>query len=224
MRRPPSYSDSFLFLSPRHKVNYEEELIGTDVVPCKEEVPVPESWSQSILFFIFKGSFHILCISAFETTFYFLYVNRSEDAGIFTTINTYYQPLVQGCSTRWGNGTKWLVHELFINAINKTTVDAEGLAAYNARTAYNATLVFQSSLYSLACFAVCVGIAIISRVNQWKVNWTPMFVEHLLFIAVLAAYEFFFYTTIIYNYSTLSTAELNKYIIDGLASCAMAPK
>jgi hypothetical protein len=47
-----------------------------------------------------------------------------------------------------------------------------------------------------------------------------MFIEHLLFIGVLAAYEFFFYTTIIYNYSTLSTPELNKYIVDGLASCA----
>jgi len=217
MRRPPSYSDSFIFISPRHKVNYEETLL-------EPEAPTTEPWSQSILFFIFKGSFHILCISVFETTFYFLYVNRSEDAGIFGTINTYYQPLVEGCATRWANGTKWLVHELFTYAVNKTTVDAEGVAAYTARSAYNTRLVLQSSLYSVACLVLCIGIAAISIVNQWKVKWTPIFVEHVLFISVLAAYEFFFYTTIIYNYSTLSTAELNKYILDGLASCAMRPQ
>ena len=238
MRRPPSYSDSFLFISPRHKLNYEEELLELGVhsvepevpltepeVPLAEpEVPLAESWTQWTLCFIFKGSFHIFCISVFETSFYFLYVNRSEDAGIFSTINTYYQPLVEGCSTRWANGTKWLVNELFIYAVNKTSVDAEAITAYNARTAYNTRLILQSSLYSVVCLAVCIGIAIICVVQKWKVNWAPMFLEHVLFIGVLAAYEFFFYTTIIYKYTTLSTAELNKYIVDGLASCATAPQ
>ena len=245
MRRPPSYSDSFLFISPRHTLNYEEELLELGVPLAEPTVPLaeptvplaeptvplaeptvpgaePESWSQWTLCFIFKGSFHILCISVFETSFYFLYVNRSEDAGIFSTINTYYQPLVEGCSTRWANGTKWLVDELFMYAVNKTRVDAEAITAYNARAAYNNTLILQSSLYSVVCLAVCIGIAIIYVVQKWKVNWGPMFLEHILFIGLLAAYEFFFYTTIIYKYTTLSTAELNKYIVDGLASCAMA--
>jgi len=221
MRRPPSYSDSFIVLSPRHKLNYEEDLLdaveGVEI-PVKEIEP--ESWSQCILLFAFKGSFHIFCISVFETTFYFLYVNRSEDAGIFNTINTYYSPLVNDCRTQWTNGTKWFIKELFTYSINKSVIDAEGSAAAAARTSYNATLIVQSSIYSLVCFIACVGIICICVYNKWKVAWAKIFLENMLFIAVLAAYEFFFYNTIIYKYTTLSTPELNKYIVDGLASCA----
>jgi len=222
MRRPPSYSDSFIVLSPRHKVNYEEDFLDS-VEPAAEE-PEEESYAQCGLLFIFKGSLHIFCISVFETTFYFLYINRSEDAGIFNTINTYYSPLINDCETTWTNGTRWLVQELLTYSINKTLVDAQGTDAYAVRSAYNATLIVQSSMYSLASCILCVGIVFICICNKWKVSWTRIFLENMLFIAVLAAYEFFFYNTIIYKYTTLSTSELNKYIIDGLASCAMPSK
>jgi len=217
MRRPPSYSDSFIILSPRHKLNYEEELLD----PEPEAEAEAESWSQCVLLFVFKGSFHIFCISVFETTFYFLYVNRSEDAGILGTINTYYAPLIDDCQLRWSNGTKWLVRELLTFSINQTVVDAQGAAAAAARTTYNTSLILQSSLYSVATLFVCVGIICICFYNKWKVSWAKIFLENMLFISVLAAYEFFFYNTIIYKYMTLSNAELNRYIVDGLASCAL---
>jgi hypothetical protein len=41
-----------------------------------------------------------------------------------------------------------------------------------------------------------------------------------MFVLLLGLYELFFFRTIIYNYDTLSTAELNQYIVDGLARCA----
>ena len=217
MRRPPSYSDSFIVLSSRYKVNYEEELLE----PATQEEPV--SWAPVTLLFAFKGSFHILCISIFETTFYFLYVNRSEDEGIFNTINTYYSPLVQDCSTHWSNGTRWFIHELLTYSMNKTVVDAAGTDASVVREAYNNRLIIQSSLYSLGCLIVCVGIIIVFVYKRWPVSWRNVCAENLLFIGVLAVYEFFFYNTIIYKYRTLSTQEINKYIIDGLASCAIWP-
>ena len=218
MRRPPSYSDSFIVLSPRHKIHYEEELLE-EVVAEATESP-KESWSQCILLFFFKGSFHIFCISVFETSFYFLYVNKSEDAGIFNTINTYYEPLIKDCATQWTNGTKWVVEELFTYSINRTVIDALGAAAQDERKASNTALILQSSAYSLVCLVVCGAIVCICLYNKWKVSWPHIFLENMLFIGVLAAYEFFFYNTIIYKYTTLSTPELNKYIVDGLASCA----
>ena len=214
MRRPPSYSDSFLVISPRYKLNYEEELLE----PPPVEPPV--SWVPVTLLFAFKGSFHILCISIFETTFYFLYVNRSEDKGIFNTINTYYNPLVQDCSTQWSNGTKCFIRELLTYSINQTAVDAAGVQASVSRQAYNDRLILQSSLYSVGCLIVCMCIVGIFIYKQWPVSWVNVCTENLLFIGVLAAYEFFFYNTIIYKYTTLSTQELNKYIVDGLASCS----
>jgi hypothetical protein len=211
MRRPPAYSDSFLVIAPKYTLNYEEPLL---------EAEPKESWTQWALLFIFKGSFHILCISAFETTFYFLYVNKSEDAGIVGTINTYYQPLVRDCA-QWSNGTKWLVREVLTYSINASRIDVEGQAASSERTAYNNGLILQSTLYSVGTLVLCLGIVGISLCRKWKVAWSTIFLENMLFIGVLAAYEFFFYNTIIYKYKTLSTAELNRYIVDGLASCAL---
>jgi len=186
--------------------------------PAVEE---PVSWIPTILLFAFKGSFHILCISVFETTFYFLYVNRSEDKGIFDTINTYYGPLIHDCSTQWSNGTKWFIRDLLTYSINQTLVDTAGIQAFAARQAYNQRLIIQSSLYSLGCVGVCGAIIAIFVCKKWPVSWANVCAENLLFIGVLAAYEFFFYNTIIYRYTTLSTAELNQYIVDGLASCAL---
>ena len=225
MRRPPSYSDSFIVLSPRYKINYEEELLEVAEAETETEgAPEADSCSctKVALLFAFKGSFHILCISIFETTFYFLYVNRSEDAGIFNTINTYYNPLIEDCSLHWTNGTKWLVGQILSHSINKTAIDAAGAAAYVKRSTYNEILILHSSLYSLACFILCSTIVAIFLCKKWPVSWTKVCGENLLFIGVLAAYEFFFYNTIIYNYATLSTEELNKYIMDGLATCTRA--
>lgn len=211
MRRPPAYSDSFIVIAPKYTLNYEE--------PFLEPEP-KESWTQWSLLVVFKGSFHILCISVFETVFYFLYVNKSEDAGIVGTINTYYQPLIRGCA-QWPNGTKWVVRELLTHSVNQTRVDEEGQAAAAGRTAYNNGLILQSALYSVGTLVLCVGIVGVSLYKKWKVAWGTIFLENMLFIGVLAAYEFFFYNTIIYNYKTLSTAELNRYIVDGVASCAL---
>ena len=211
MRRPPAYSDSFLVIAPNYTLNYDEPLL---------EAEPKESLTQWSVLFLFKGSFHILCISAFETTFYFLYVNKSEDAGIVGTINTYYQPLVRDCA-QWPNGTKWLLHELLTYSVNQTLVDATGVAATSERTTYNNGLILQSALYSVGTLLLCLGIVGVSLCKKWKVAWGTIFLENMLFIGVLAAYEFFFYNTIIYKYKTLSTAELNQYIVDGLASCAL---
>jgi hypothetical protein len=225
MRRPPSYSDSFLVIPYRNKelaVNYpeyHEPLLGVPV--ATEPAAQDASWGLTTTIFLFKGSFHILCISVFETTFYFLYVNRSEDAGILSTIDTYYKPLVEDCTTRWTNASRWLVKELLVYGINQTAINTAGVSASAERIAYNNTLIVKSSLYSGFAFLVCASLVCIVHWAKWKVSWSIILLENILFIAVLAVYEFFFYNTIIYKYLTLSTPELNKYIVDGIAQCSL---
>jgi hypothetical protein len=224
MRRPPSYSDSFLVIPYRkrdHETPYEEELLAVPeavLTSPSEQV----TWWCTITLFLFKGSFHIFCISAFETAFYFLYVNRSEDAGILSTIDMYYKPLVEQCSTRWSNTSRWLVNELFLYGINQTAIDSLGTSAYTARMEFNHSLLVTASLYSVTTGAFCVVLIWIVIRAKWPVQWHTLLLENTLFIAALAAYEFFFYNTIIYRYLTLSSAELNKYIIDGLSTCRLA--
>ena len=158
MRRPLSYSDSFLVLGTSDMM-LTPILVPTTPRPTIQipPIPVPEeeiptfrpSRNRNVLCFLFafKGSFHILLISAFETLFYFLYVNKSENAGILTTINTYYTPLVNDCQTKWGNGTKWLLREILEHELNVTAIDAAGRQDAAFRAAYNHSLLVWSSMY-----------------------------------------------------------------------------
>ncbi len=217
MRRPPSYSDSFLVLPGTPGASLEPL-----VIPGSEETLPPPAeeaaWPRRVTIFLFKGATHVLFISAFETAFYFLYVNKSEDAGILGTINTYYQPLVRGCSV-WSNTTKWVLQE-FLKEVDAAAIDATGAAAEAARLTYNHGLLIWSSMYSVICLAVCLGAVGVVKWQRWSVPWGRILTENLLFVAILGAYEAFFFRTIIYNYDTLSTPELNRYIVDGLEQCA----
>ena len=200
----------------------EQEQAQEQDVP---EEPRLQPRSRAVLCFLFtfKGSFHLLLISAFETLFYFLYVNKSENQGILTTINTYYQPIVENCQQNWSNTTKWLVGEFLAHDVNVPQIDASGLEGAAQRTAYNQHLLIVSAMYSVICFILCILATAFVRWKKWDIPWKRMLVENLLFVLVLGLYEVFFFRTIIYNYDTISTSELNMYIIDGLEQCVLLP-
>jgi hypothetical protein len=168
----------------------------------------------------FKLSFHLFLISGFETLFYFLYVNRTEDAGILKTIDTYYQPIVANCSTGWSNNTKILVSEILQNIVNITQVDQTGQESDQEQSVYNRHLLNLSIVYSGVCAILCTGAALYGKWQQWKVPWGRMIAENISLVVILGLYELFFFKTIIYNYDTMSSAQLNRYIVDGLAQCS----
>lgn len=232
MKRSVSYSDSFLVL---HKSDSEGGLLTPILIPTIQdydennlEIKQPEkiyqkSRSSKVLcfLFLFKGSLHLFLISAFETLFYFLYVNKSENEGILKTINTYYQPLVSNCSAGWSNETKWFISELLQIGQNQSVIDQAGLSALRERDAHNQKLLIWSCMYSVFCLVFCTGSVAYVRWNQWIVPWKRIISENLMFVLILALYEVFFFRTIIYEYSTISTSELNQYIVDGLAKCSV---
>ena len=134
--------------------------------------------------------------------------------------NTYYGPLVQNCGTSWSNLTRWLITEILNTELNRTVIDRDGAGAAATRAAFNHELLIWSSLYSVICLGICGGMLGIIRWQRWVVPWSRLLLENLLFIVVLGLFEFIFFRTIIYKYATISTPELNMYIVDGLASCA----
>ena len=220
MKRDVSYSDSFLYLSdnsniilePLFSINKPEIVVEPEVIPDILVKP-----NKTVLFII-KGSLHIFFISAFETFFYFLYVSKSEDNGILNTINTYYMPFINSCNT-WSNKTRELLLEILENEIDKNVIDTKGIIAFQNREETNNILLHWSIGYSGICaalFSLMIGIV------YWKkipINWLHLFSEHIAFVVLLGLYEFFFFRTIIYKYQTISTDELNQYIIDGAFQC-----
>ena len=100
--------------------------------------------------------------------------------------------------------------------LNKTAIDAAGSTAATSRRIYNTSLMNLSIGYSIF-FLLMFGIMCISvYLKKVKIKWRKLFIEHLSFIVLLGLYEYFFYVTIIYKYTTVSTDELNQYIVDGL--------
>ena len=229
MKRPPAYSDSFIirtppspnleplwldFKSSLQEVREQEEKEAKEAKEAKEQVFI----CDTAVIFVIKGSLHILFISAFESLFYFLYISQSENEGIINTINTYYSPLINSCKS-WNNITKDIIGELLILEVNKTQIDKEGSKAFEERSQFNNGLLHLSIGYSGVCFIVLVLMCVIVYLKKIKIEWKKLLLEHLLFVFVLALYEYFFYITIIYKYTTVSTAEINKYIVDGLYGC-----
>ena len=214
LKRPASYSDSYIVLTG---TNIQLEPLFPEE-PFEPPKPSEPAYFDIAVVFVIKGSLHILFISAFESFFYFLYVSKSENNGIIGTINTYYTPLVQSCNS-WSNLTRAIVMDLL--TADKSTVDQKGLLAAAKRNAYNEYLMNWSIAYSAICFGVFISMLGIVYLRKIAVKWKELFQEHLAFVAVLGLYEYFFFRTIIYNYTTISTDELNKYIVDGLYECSM---
>jgi len=230
MKRGISYSDSFLVLGGDREKEFDGALTPILIPTSRgnlQNLAKPEyktSRSRAVLCFLFtfKAGFHLLLISAFETLFYFLYVNKSENQGILTAINTYYQPLVQGCQSTWTNSTRNFAQDLLL-LFNQTQIDAAGMSESATRAAYNQKLLNYSILYSGICAVLCAGATVYVKWHRWKIPWVRMISENFSFVLILGLYELFFFKTIIYNYDTLGKAELNQYLIDGLAQCAITP-
>ena len=227
--RPPSYSDSYHILSKPGRPLLEPFIlnpIDIDTVEAKEQEEEPKQEAQQgqgpcyhgIIIFIIKGSLHIFFISTFETVFYFFFVSKSEDNGIKSAFNVYYNPLIQTCGN-WTNATLGLLEDYISYGPNKSVIDDRGFVATSARDRQNTELLNMSGFYSVFCLFIFLLMALIARILHVNVRWPKLLAEHFSFVLLLGAYEYFFFRTIIYKYSTLSTDEINQYIYDGIYQC-----
>lgn len=228
IKRPPSYSDSYLVLgdglvtpldlasyTPRPPTN--EDIIGFEQSPT----PQPSVWPRRIGIFLLKSSFHVFLISVFETVFFFTYVSVTENAGILKTIDTYYEPVVQSCPG-WGNLTKWFLEELFLYEVNVSLIDSQAEEALAGRESFNHRLLLESLGVSGGCLGLFVFVVLVLKGLKVKIPWSGILVENTFMVSLLGLYEYFFFRRIIYNYDTLSTQELNAHIVDGLWKCVGA--
>ena len=229
--RPPSYSDSYHILAKSGKPLLEPFIMNpiNDPVEVQEQEPHEPQKEQvlekeqapyyhGIILFIIKGSLHIFFISTFETVFYFFFVSKSEDNGIKSAFNVYYTPLIQTCGN-WTNTTHGLLEDYISYGPNKSVIDNRGIVATSARVRQNTELLNLSGFYSAFCLFIFLLMALIARILHVNVRWPKLLAEHFSFVLLLGAYEYFFFRTIIYKYSTLSTDEINQYIYDGIYQC-----
>ena len=212
LKRPSSYSESF--------IDIEREL-AYDPLPIQvkeEALPVPEPEEiPYVSTFIVKSSIHLFLISAFETVFFFTYVAGKEDNGIEGTIDSYYTPIKNSCPS-WSNTTRWVIYEILSgHEIEKITND--GLVSYNSRMKVNTQLLYYSLIASAFFLTILGGVTGVLVYRGVKINWTKTVSENIMMVLLLGLYEYVFFMTIIYNYNSISTNELNSYIANGIYDC-----
>jgi hypothetical protein len=224
LKRPPSYSDSFFVLhgqgsinrrDSRSSIGSEEQDLLHRLIQQTQNVPV----APRIHLFFIKAAIHIFLVSVFETIFFFQYVSQRENSGVLQTINTYYEPIVQSCPS-WNNQTKAFIFEV-LQALNYQNVESLGDVGKASRQATNQALLGNSLIGSAVCFAVLLGGTGYLTYKKTPVRWWVIVVENISMVVMLGLYEYIFFHFIIYNYGTISTPELNAYIVKGLMNCVL---
>jgi hypothetical protein len=222
LKRPPSYSDSYYILNGPRTSSSSSPTVDLMSL-CKEEeeghVPVTSlPVAPRIYLFFIKSAIHLFLISIFETLFFFQYVSITENNGILKTIDTYYTPLVNTCPS-WNNVTKEVLYAFLTQGNEYNLIVSEGDLGKANRDSMNQRLLGES----LGASGLCFGIVLIGSLwllcKKIPVRWFVVFLENISMVIILGLYEYFFFRVIIYNYGTLSTPELNAYLVKGIYDC-----
>jgi len=219
-RRPPSYSDSLLYLpetihsEPLFKPLINESIhdpLPTDmVVPSKEYTPY-EKWYNRFMGF----GLHLTLISLFETVFFFHFVSQSEDAGLRSTVDSYVNGVLNSCGN-WTANTTVAVDEALSLFINVTDVYQQNQIANISISQHNSRLQLQAWMYVAGlCSAVAIGAGV-GRCAKLRLAWRRILIENLIMVTLLGLYEYTFFDTIIFKYDNMSTAQLNEFIVNQL--------
>ena len=229
IKRPPSYSDSLLFLPdqplepliPRRHGNIQEEILSprTDIdeftiphprQPSRTFTPA-ETWFNRLLGF----AFHITLIGVFETVFFFQFVSVSENSGLTKMVDGYVNGILTTCGN-WTANTTLFVDEVLPLLINTTVVEEQYQSAYSSRISGNRTLQIQAWLYVATLGGGVLIAASIGHCASLRLAWKRILLENAIMVTLLGIYEFLFFKTIIYNYNNLSLPELNEFIVNQL--------
>ena len=207
MRRPLSLSESCV----ETELNIERTTAFFAPKPLEivETEPVYETWLVNLgLRFLF----HITLISIFETVFFFLYISGLEDNGILSTINYFVSSVVTSCSnlTEAERDVSNRFLQLFLNT---SQIAAQSQSALLERTLFNNQLLQRSWIYVGAVGGLFVCLAIHSRMRRISVQWKSLVLENIGLVALLAAYEFMFFTTIIMPFKPISAQEISENAI-----------
>jgi len=180
-------------------------------------VPVRNKYVKRCISFML----HIAFIGVFETIFFFAVVSKSEDAGVQNTVESYLVGTLATCSS-WPPNTTAAISDLLNALLNATHILADAEKAASSRVTYNNILQAQAWVYVAILLLVLSISAFAARHRNIRIHWKIILTDNVCMIAMLGLYEYFFFRTIIYNYKSLSTQELDGILIRQLESkCAL---
>ncbi len=126
-----------------------------------------------------------------------------------TLVNSYANGILGSCATMTPAQQTVLV-DIFNALVNVTSVIDNGAEAAITRSAYNGILTRNSWLYFGGIGTLFAALA--AAGSKRTVPWRHIIGENLSMVALLGLYEWMFFRTVVYQYKSISIAELDEMV------------
>jgi len=227
MYRPPSLSESFawsaenvmrttasntsldLLVSPSNQVSPQSQQKAPQVFSC---------WNEArIINYTLRFLFHITLISIFESVFFFLYISKLEDNGINNTVGSFITNAVNSCN----NLTvveQDITNDFLDLFVNGSQIIQAGNAAEATRAVSNKSLNARSWIYVGGLSGLFLLLTVFAKIRGTKIKWKKLFIENIALVTLLAAYEYTFFSTVIFPFNPVTGAEIARNTVYELQS------
>lgn len=246
LRRPPSYSDSFVFLDlePTLSINGQPRpilplLTDQQTEQTEQTEPTELSPTRPLHAVASAGQFSTLSIPAgFSTTE--KWVTRFLGFGVHISLVSIFETLffflfisksedsgltnvldgyvggILASCDTWPSNTTVLVNDLLSVLINATNVANAASQAATERQTFNRSLELQAWGYVLGLIGVVLLGTWAAHCRGMRIAWRRIFLENLIMVSLLGLYELMFFKTIIYQYENMSLPELDGFVVGQL--------
>jgi hypothetical protein len=160
-----------------------------------------------------RFTLHLVLISLFETIFFWQFVSKSEDSALTGLVDSYAHGVLAACQNITPQ-QRVAVDSIFDLFINQTTVDTAGAVAAATRASYNGALIRNSWLYFGGLCGLFASLSASAVALKREIRWGHIVGENLVLVSLLGLYEWMFFHTIIYQYESISPAELDRMVVD----------
>lgn len=230
MRRPPSLSEGCIRLDGYEYEKMEpltltiRNSIQGDLTPQVTPLPAVlpletgpkvHTCEESVADYALRFLLHISLISFFETIFFFKFVSVDEDKGITQITDFYTQKIINSCNNL-SDGEITFLNSILEKVVNVTNIDSVGTSSAINRYTDNQVLYNKSWSYFAGISGCFVLLTIFSLLRKYKIRWSYIIIENLIFVTMLGLYEFIFFLNIIKKYGTMTPQEITMGFVDGL--------
>ena len=246
LKRPPSYSDSFVFLDlePLSINGPPTELTLRPTLPLltdrlTEQTSPPLSPPRPLHSVASAGQFSTLSISAgFSTTerwatrflgfgvhlslvsifetLFFFLFISKSEDSGLTNVLDGYVGGILASCDTWPANTTAVVNDILSVFINTTQVAASANQAALQRQSFNHALELQAWSYVGGLIGVVLLGTWVTHHRGLRIAWRRIVLENLIMVTLLGLYELTFFKTIIYRYENMSLPELDGFVVGQL--------
>jgi hypothetical protein len=211
--RPQAFSDSFLIIPQGSPKTPTFDVQFSAIRPRFD----CQWWAEKVISILL----HISLISMFETVFFFTFVSSSEDTALLRAIGGFIGGFDQTCS-RWPANETAIFRDIALALVDLPAVSSAAAGAAAARLEYNSALLRQSWAYFGGLAGITTLLIGVATMKRYKIHWRRIFAENVALVGLLGVYEYVFFRTIVYNYTSLTSSELKWHLIEQVnASCAI---